>query len=124
MKRLHVAAFALFGTLFAVKASAFTPAALPISLVTTGGTSVIAVTGPNNGGYIYNPPNAASQGIAGAENLYVDLVGTPGSTDAAANGTTTIVVPGATFTIPPLSAGTRVRVNAATSLHAFSGSQW
>jgi|SRR6185312_4360267 len=100
------------------------PRALALSVVATGGTAVVAITGPISGGYIANPPNAASQGIGAAENLYVDMVGTPGSTDATGNGTTSVLGNGASFTLPALAAGVTVKVNAATSGHKFTGTVW
>lgn len=101
-----------------------TPAAGAASEVTTGGTAVVALSGPIGGGFVTNPPNAASQGIGAAENLYLDMVGTPGSTDADGNGTTVTLVPGQTFVLPSLATGVSVRVNAATSGHKFSVTKW
>lgn len=99
-----------------------TPAA-GVAAITTGGTAVTAMTGPVGGGYITNPSNAAAQGVA-LENLYIDMVAAPGSTDTAANGTTSILQPGQTFTIPALALGVLVRVNAATSGHKFTSVKW
>jgi hypothetical protein len=101
-----------------------TPAAGTASTITTGGTAVTLVTGPVNGGYITNPPNAASQGIVTAENAYVSEVGTPGSTDGAANGTTTLLTSGQTFTFPALAAGVLIKGNAATSGHKLTVVVW
>ena len=106
------------------QAYAFTPRALDISEITTGGTAVVVLTGPCNGGYITNPPNAASQGIVTAESVYVDMVGVPGDADADGNGTTTILAPGQNFTIPSLAPGITVQVNAATTGHKLSGEIW
>lgn len=103
----------------------FTPRAGTVSVVTTGGTAVTAIAGPINGGYILNPPNAASQGISAAENLYVDMVSAPGSTDATANGTTTLVPAGGNpFVIPAIGAGVNVQVNAASNGHKFTIVWW
>jgi hypothetical protein len=107
------------------QSNGFTPAAGTVSQVTTGGTAVTVISGPCNGAFITNPANAARQGgIAAAEPIYVDMVATPGSTDAAANGTTTAIDPGQSFTVPPLASGVNVKVNAATSLHKFSVEKW
>ena len=97
---------------------------LAYSSNTTGGTAVIIASGPLNGGFITNPPNAASQGVSTAENLYVDMVGTPGSADSAANGTTVLLQPGQSFSIPALAAGVNIRANAATSGHKLSVEVW
>lgn len=101
--------------------AASTPAALLANTVATGATAVIVATGPINGGYVTNPYAAASQGLGSAENLYIDMVGTPGHTDATAFGTTFALLPGQTFNLPTLASGVNVRVNAATSGHQFSG---
>lgn len=96
----------------------YTPAALTTNAVATGGTPVTAASGPLNGGWIENPTTAT-------ENLYIDMVGTPASTDADAAGTTTtVVVPGQIFTIPAIATGVNVKINAATSGHKFSGEKW
>jgi hypothetical protein len=104
--------------------SAVTPAAASASAIVAGGTAIVVATGPINGGYVTNPSNAASQGIGAAENAYLDMVGTPGSTDSAANGTTVILQPGQTFALPALAAGVNVRVNAATSGHKLTAVVW
>lgn len=96
-----------------------TPVAGTVSVVTTGGTAVTVATGPLNGGFIVNPYNTAAQNVT-AENLYVDIVGTPGSTDANGNGTTTILFPGQSYSIPAIVTGKTVKVNAATSGHKFT----
>jgi hypothetical protein len=102
-----------------------TPAAAGNTTVTAGGTAVIAVSGPIGGGYITNGATLAAQGnIAAAENLYVDPVGAPGSTDLLANGTTTALQPGQTYQLPALAPGVNVKVNAATSGHKFSAVVW
>ena len=82
------------------------------------------LTGPINGGVIINPPNAAAQDIALAESLYISMVGTPGSTDATANGTTIVLAAGASFTLPALATGVTVKANAATSGHKFTAIDW
>jgi hypothetical protein len=92
--------------------------------IVTGGTAITAVTGPIFGGFVTNPPNAVSQGIATQENAYVSLVAAPGSTDAAGNNTTLVLVPGATFNLPALGAGVNVYINAATTGHKFTVVTW
>lgn len=104
-------------------AGEYTPAAGTASSIVTGGTAVTVVTGPVNGGYICNPLNTAAQGVT-AENAYVDQVGTPGSTDGAANGTTALLVAGQCLTLPPTKTGSVVKANAATSGHKLSVVVW
>lgn len=101
-----------------------TPVAGTASAIVTGGTPITIVTGPVNGGYVTNPPNLASQGIAAAENAYLSLVGNPGSVDANANGTTSPLIPGQTFAIPALAAGVLLKANAATSGHKLTVVVW
>lgn len=105
-------------------ASAVTPKAATATTIVTGGTAVTLVTGPINGGYIVNPINLASQGIAAAENAYIDPVGTPGSTDTNGNGTTAILTPGQPYVLPALAAGALVKGNAATSGHKLTVVVW
>lgn len=107
-----------------VRDKLMTPAAATASTVAVAGTAVTFIIGPINGGYVTNPANAARQGIVTAEPGYIDLVGTPGSTEAAANGTTSALDPGQTFALPPLEAGVTVKVNAATAGHKFSVEVW
>lgn len=101
-----------------------TPAAGSAVAVATGGTAVTVVTGPCTGGYITNPTTATSQGVGAAENMYIDMVATPGSTDAAANGTTVSIAPGQSFTIPALGTGVLLKANAATTGHKFTAVVW
>lgn len=101
-----------------------TPRALDNSTIALGGTAVVAVTGPIYGGFLTNPFSAAAQGLPTAENLYIDMVGAPGSTDATANGTTVLLQPGQNFTFPWLAVGVLVRINAASSGHRVSGEVW
>lgn len=97
-----------------------TPVAGLVSVITTGGTAVNAV-GPNpNGGFITNPVSASDQGIATAEVLYVDPVGTAG---LAGNGTTFALYPGQSWPLIP-GQTTPTSVNAATSGHKFSIVRW
>lgn len=88
---------------------AVTPAPGLASVVTAGGTPVIAA-GPNpNGGFITNP-NAAT------ESIFVDPVG---AAAVVAGGTTFEVGPGQTWDLIP-GQTTNTSVNAVTSGHAFS----
>jgi hypothetical protein len=89
-----------------------------------GGTAVALVVGPINGGWCTNPANAAAQGIQTAENLYIDMVNPPGSTDATAYGSTILLTPGQNFTIPAIAAGVVVWGNAATNGHNVSITVW
>lgn len=101
-----------------------TPVAGSTATVVTGGTAVTLVTGPIKGGYIVNPINLAAQGVAAAENAYIDPVGAPGSTDTAGNGTTAILTPGQTYALPALATGVVVKGNAATSGHKLTVVVW
>lgn len=100
------------------------PSALVAKVVAQAGSAVILVVGPCNGGYVTNPPNAASQGLVSTENLYVDMVAPPGATDALAFGTTTLLSPGQSFTIPALAAGVTLWANATTGGHQITGEVW
>ena len=101
-----------------------TPKTAAATAIVTNNTAIIVVTGPINGGFVANPINAAAQGIGAVENAYLDMVGVPGATDAAANGTTYLLSPGQSFTLPPLAAGVNVRVNAASAGHKFTVNVW
>ena len=94
------------------------------SVLGAAGQAVVVAVGPCAGGYLVNPLAALSQGIPTPEELYVDPVAAPGSTDSAANGTCAALQPGETYTIPPLGAGQVLRVNAATAAHAFTVVVW
>jgi hypothetical protein len=100
------------------------PAALLKSEIATGGTAVTIIAGPCRGGFVSNPAVAAAQGLGSTENLYLDMVNTPGGSDATANGTTQLLQPGQSFTIPPLTSRVTVRVNATSSGHRLSGNVW
>jgi len=101
-----------------------TPTAATAAVIVTGGTAVTLITGPINGGYVTNPINASAQGISAAENAYIDMVSTPGSTDSTANGTTILLEPGQNFVFPALATGVIVKANAATSGHKFTVVVW
>lgn len=86
------------------------------SVVVEGGTPVVAIYGPAQGGLIVNPQFAGDQGIAEAEVLWLDIV------NPAVLGQTNTCIPiqpGQWFTIPP-GCTTNISVNAATSGHRFS----
>jgi hypothetical protein len=108
----------------AIPVQQVTPVAATSSTITTGGTAVIIVTGPCNGGYVTNPVNAAAQGLSVTENAYLDFVNTPGSTDSAANGTTILIEPGQNFTLPPLAPGSNLKANAASNGHKLTVVVW
>jgi hypothetical protein len=95
---------------------AVTPVAGVNSQVTTGGTSVIAANGGQNGGVITNPLLAADQNIGSAEVLWINPVGAAGT---AANNTTFALQPGQSWTLIP-GQSTATWVNATTSGHKFS----
>jgi hypothetical protein len=100
------------------------PAGVPSTSYTiaAGGTSVIAVTGPVRGCYIQNPPTAADQGIATAENGYVDPTKAATTTG---NATNAALQPGQPWTCPQnIQAGSNVYINAATSGHKFVVVVW
>lgn len=96
---------------------AVTPVPGTNSVVTTGGTAVVAVPANPNGGIITNGYTAADQGgIAAPEPLIVNPVGTAGT---VGNGTNFALQPGQSWEI---IAGqtTPTTVNAASNGHAFS----
>jgi hypothetical protein len=86
------------------------------SSVSVGGTAVIAVYGPAQGGLIVNPQLAGDQGISVAEVLYIDLVN-----PAVLHQTDTCIPlqPGEYYRVPH-GCTTNITVNAATSGHKFS----
>jgi hypothetical protein len=73
---------------------------------------------------IINPSLAASQGISTAENAYVDMVGTPGGTDANAVGTTFLLLPGQSLAIPVIGPTVVIKFNAATTGHKMQCEIW
>lgn len=87
------------------------------SAVLVGGTSAVAIYGPNLGGRISNPLTAINQGTLASEPLYVSLTG-PAA--LVGGGGTFVIQPGQSFFIPPGTTG-NLSVNAATSGHRFSG---
>ena len=102
-------------------ATPVTPVAGLASVVTTGGTSVIAAGQNPNGGFIQNPSNAADQGLVTAEDLIVNPVGSAANpnTSGVANGTNFRISPGGTWQLIP-GQTTSTSVNAASSGHKFS----
>lgn len=107
---------------YAACAQQVAPAQGNLSTVVTGGTAVIAVTGPVRGCYIVDPATATDQGIAAAENGYVD------PTKAATlvgNGSNVALVAGQSWTCPTsMAPGSSVWINAATSGHKFVVVVW
>jgi hypothetical protein len=89
------------------------PRACDTATVVTGGTAVVAVTGPYNGYRISNP-------IGASESLFVDPVGVA-NTDGT--GTTSGVAAGAPFSFSVPAAGD-VSVSAATDGHQFACVRW
>jgi hypothetical protein len=104
-----------------------TPAVGAASQIAIGGTAVTAIAANPagiNGALIVNPLYAADQGIANAENLYLDPTGgTPGSTPGAGNGTVVTLVPGQSFSGIPGQI-TAIVVNAASVGHRFTSIVW
>jgi hypothetical protein len=101
------------------------PRAGAANTVTQGGQAVVAIVGPVNGGFIYNPPDATAQNIMTAENINVDMTTPPLAGDASGYGTTSVIATGQTFTVPsPLAPGVQVWINAATSGHRFTCVVW
>ena len=91
---------------------------------TVTGTALAVAVGPINGGYILNPSTASAQGLGATENIYVDLVNPPGNSDATANGTTSLIAAGQSFTIPALDASVTVWVNAPSAGHHITVVVW
>jgi len=100
------------------------PKAGTSSTIVNAGVAIVAAVGPINGGFIYNPPNAASQGIQTAENINLDMTGPPLSGDANGNGTTVTLTSGQTFTLPTLGPGVQIWVNAVTAGHKLTVVVW
>jgi hypothetical protein len=100
------------------------PAPALATQIVSAGVAVEVLAGPVAGGYVTNPATAAAQGLGSTENLYVDPVNSPGGSDATANGTTTLLTPGSTYTVPPLAAGQQLRANATSAGHKFTAVAW
>jgi hypothetical protein len=96
--------------------SPVTPVPGLASVITTGGTAVVAVGPAPNGGFIANPASATDQGLDAVETLYVNPV--TAATEAA-NGTTFALAPGQSWELIP-GQTTNTSVNAASSGHKFS----
>lgn len=97
-------------------ASPVTPIPGLVSSVNIGGTAVTVVGALPNGGYIYNPSNAADQNIPTAESIFVDPVN---PAILGGYGTTVEIVPGGSYELIP-GQTTSTSVNAATSGHRFA----
>ncbi len=91
------------------------------TLITTGGTAVIAIpANPPTGGYITNPLLAADQNLSVAEVLYIDPTGNPpSSTAGSANGSVVALQPGQTWLVIAQQT-TTTYANAASSGHKFT----
>jgi hypothetical protein len=93
-----------------------------VTVVATGGQAVAPYTpGSSNGGYIYNPLSATDQGIATAENLYLNPTAAAGTTG---NGQTVALSPGQPWYIPAGVNLGSLTINAATSGHNFVCVRW
>jgi hypothetical protein len=86
----------------------------------TAGLPINAIAQNMIGGYIVNPYSAADQGLATAEPLYVNQVGT---SDVVANGTTIALQPGQSYTVIP-NTTTPVSVASLSANHKFTAVQW
>ena len=100
------------------------PKAGTANTVVNAGVAIVAVIGPISGGFIYNPPNAASQGIQTAEDINLDMTGPPLAGDTYGYGTTTTLTAGQTFTLPALAPGVQVWINAVTAGHRITAVTW
>ena len=85
------------------------------------GSPVVAINPGQFGAFITNPLTAADQGLAAAEQLFVNEVG-PAS--LGANGTTIALAPGESFTPSLKNSPVAVTVCAASPLHAFAVVSW
>lgn len=100
-----------------------------VTTVATGGTPVVPLANVpvttnviTNGGYITNPPTATDQGIATAEELYLDPTSiTAGS---VGNGTTVALPAGASWYFPPGVNLAKLSVNAVTNGHKITCARW
>lgn len=91
------------------------------SVVTVGGTAVVALPAGLNGGLITNPISLGGEGIGAVESLFVDPTGAAATLNA--NGTTFELTPGQTWTAIP-GQTTVTTVNAVTNGHKFSAVYW
>lgn len=91
-----------------------------VTVVTTGGTAVVAIPANPNGGFITNPYSASDQGLGGAEVLYINII--DGAT-LAGNTNTFALQPGQSWSVVP-GQTTVTSVNAPTSGHKFSAVYW
>jgi hypothetical protein len=86
----------------------------------TSGLPINAITQNMTGGYVVNPYSATDQGLATAEVLYVNQVGTA---ETEANGTTIALQPGQSYTVIP-NTTTPVSVASISANHKFTAVQW
>ena len=87
-----------------------------VEAVAKGGTPVIAITGLVFGGFIYNPDNAAAQGLVEVEDLFVDIVN---AAEPNENATCASIPPGGYYFVPSGYSG-NVSINAASDGHRFA----
>ena len=123
-RRVFLTATVFLSIATAAHAQSFKQRACDASVVVTGGTAITAVVAPYNGFFIYDPPDATSQGIATAENICVDPTTTAPVPGGSCNGTASSLVPGQPFPWSTGSAQGSVSVNAATSGHKFTCVRW
>lgn len=90
-----------------------TPQVGPNTVVTTGGSAVVAIPANPNGGLIQNPENSG-------EDLIVNPVGTASITPGGSNFS---VKPGEFWTVIP-GQTTPTSVNAASNNHEFTAIYW
>jgi hypothetical protein len=90
------------------------------AVVLTPGVSVEAIPPEPNGGFITNPLSPSDQGLAVAEVLYVNPIGTAA---VVANGSTFALQPGQTWSVISGQASSTF-VNAASGGHRFSVVYW
>jgi hypothetical protein len=86
----------------------------------TPGTAVIAIQPNQAGGYIVNPTDAADQGLASPELLYINQVS---NALLQANGTTIALQPGQSYSVIP-NTTTPVTVSSASANHKFTAVMW
>lgn len=106
-----------------VNPTAVTPSALTsynLAAANTAQNAITIASGSIVGGYICNPATATGEGIATAENIYVNPFTTASTTEGNGN---TAIVPGQCYTVIP---GTKTSVSwvAATIHHLISGAQY
>lgn len=99
-------------------ASPVTPTPLLTSQVQVGSTPVTIAPGGINGGIVQNPYDAADQGIANTEPIYIDPTGAPAT--VVGNGTSFRLEAGQWWQMIP-GQTTTTSMNAATNGHKVAG---